>query len=91
MLGRAGARAQYLGPWVARDRAAAGVLLREFLGRAAGEPVYVDLCLRSPFAVELVRDAGFRQQRPLTRMFRGPRAHAGLPELVCGIAGPEIG
>lgn len=90
-MGRAGARAHYLGPWVARDPTAAEVLLGEFLARLAGQPVYADVCLANPAAAALVREHGFSFQRTLTRMFRGPNRHPGTPELVCGIAGPELG
>ena len=91
VLGRAGARAHYLGPWIATSGKAAKALLREFLGRVAGEAVYVDVCLRNPDGRALVEQHGFAFQRPLTRMFRGPNRHPGAPERVCGIAGPELG
>jgi GNAT superfamily N-acetyltransferase len=91
ILGRAGSRAHYLGPWVATSRAAAEKLLDEFLARVPGEKVYVDVCVRNPDARALVEARGFRFQRPLTRMYRGPNDHPGQPERVCGIAGPELG
>ena len=77
VLGRAGARAHYLGPWIATSGKAAKALLREFLGRVAGEAVYVDVCLRNPDGRALVEQHGFAFQRPLTRMFRGPNRHPG--------------
>ncbi len=91
VLGRSGARACYLGPWVAKDVAVAELLLWEFLRRARSQPVFVDICLESSHAKELVKAAGFQRQRPLTRMYRGPNNHPGQPKLVCGIAGPELG
>ncbi len=92
VFGRAGARAHYLGPWAAETgNGAAGVLFMEFLARVTGEKVFVDICCENPEARGLVERAGFRHQRVLTRMYHGPNRHPGLPELVCGIAGPELG
>jgi GNAT superfamily N-acetyltransferase len=90
-LGRSGARACYLGPWIAKDNAVAEVLLLEFLRRTRDQPVFVDICLENSRACELVKAAGFQRQRPLTRMYRGPNNHPGQPKLICGIAGPELG
>ncbi len=92
MLGRAGERAHYLGPWVAvPGTGAAAELFREFLARFPGGPVFVDISLPSPEAKEIVSTAGFVQQRILTRMYRGLNRHPGLPANVAGIAGPELG
>lgn len=91
VLGRSGERACYLGPWVAKDVAVSELLLWDFLRRGRSEPVFVDICLESSRATELVKAAGFQIQRPLTRMYRGPNNHPGQPKLVYGIAGPELG
>ncbi len=90
-LGRWGSRADHLGPWMARDEAAAVVLLDEFLRRSTRETIFVDVLQASPFAVPLVRARGFAFSRPLTRMVRGPNAHPGRPELLGAILGPEFG
>lgn len=92
VLGRAGARAHYLGPWVASPLSGvADELLREFLSRLDGQRVYVDVCLKNPYAVASVQAAGFHMQRSLTRMCRGPNNYPGQPQLVYGIGGPELG
>jgi ribosomal protein S18 acetylase RimI-like enzyme len=92
VLGRAGARAHYLGPWVAKpDTGIAEELVREFLYRVANEPVFVDICRTRPDAGTLVRRMGFQFQRSLTRMYRGPNHYPGEPAWVHGIAGPELG
>lgn len=93
ILGRKGARATYLGPWVARDDLSmmAGSLFDGFLRRVPGAKVFVDVCLENPHARTIVQRAGFKFQRPLTRMYRGTNRHPGKPNLVCGIAGPELG
>ena len=92
ILGRAGARAHYLGPWVAKpDTGIAEELIHEFLHRVANEPVFVDICQLRPDAGTLVRKMGFQFRRPLTRMYRGPNHYPGEPAWVCGIAGPELG
>jgi predicted N-acetyltransferase YhbS len=92
VLGRAGARAHYLGPWVAKpDTGIAEALAHEFLHRVANEPVFVDICQRSPDAGTLLPSIGFKFQRPLIRMYRGPNHYPGEPAWVHGIAGPELG
>ncbi|HEV8131819.1 MAG TPA: GNAT family N-acetyltransferase [Acidobacteriota bacterium] len=91
IFGREGARAYYLGPWVAQDNFAAEQLLSALLLRLQGQTVYVDICLENPHAKALVKAAGFTAQRPLTRMYRGWNHHPGQPKYVCGIAGPELG
>jgi GNAT superfamily N-acetyltransferase len=92
VLGRRGAQAHYLGPWVAApESGVAAQLLREFLSRVRGERVFIDVCLENPEARALAQEAGFQFQRPLMRMYRGPNRYPGQPQLVCGIAGPELG
>ena len=91
VLGRAGARAHYLGPWVASQSEVAERLLSEFLSRVQGERVFVDLCMENPEARGMVKERGFEFQRPLTRMYRGSNKHPGSPQAVCSIAGPELG
>jgi len=91
-FGRAGSRAHYLGPWVAGGNGElAEQLLVEFLSRAAGERVFVDICLENPDARPIMEAIGFSHQRRLTRMYRGPNRSPGKPSMICGIAGPELG
>jgi GNAT superfamily N-acetyltransferase len=92
MLGRAGSRAHYLGPWVSTVNAeAAERLFQQFMRRFDGQRVFVDVYLGNSHARSLVETAGFVPQRPLTRMYLGPNRYPGRPQLVCGIAGPELG
>lgn len=90
-LGRHGSLADHLGPWMARDEAAAHQLLAAFLTRSTREMIFVDCLKSSPFASRLLQSAGFEFSRPLTRMFRGANTFAGRPERFCAILGPEFG
>jgi len=90
-LGRRGSRADQLGPWMAQDEASSQELLDEFLRRSARETVFVDVMRENPFARIVLGARGFEFSRPLTRMFRGPNAHPGQPELLCAALGPEFG
>jgi hypothetical protein len=90
-FGRRGSLADHLGPWMARNEDVAAMLLDEFLRRSGREPVFVDCVRGNPWAVPLVKALGFQFSRPLTRMFRGTDGHAGRPELLCAVLGPEFG
>ncbi len=90
-FGRRGSRADQLGPWVARDEAAAATLLDEFLRRSVRELVFIDCVRANPWAVALAKARGFGFLRSLTRMFRGTNRFPGRPELVGAILGPEFG
>jgi len=90
-FGREGSKADHLGPWVAQDQEAARNLLQEFLERSRQELVFVDAMKSNPWALALLRQAGFEHARPLTRMFRGRNDFPGQPELQCAILGPEFG
>ncbi len=90
-FGRRGSRADHVGPWVARDEAAARELSGEFLRRSQRARVFVDAVTQNPFARALLREKGFAFARPLTRMVRGPNRFPGRPELFCGVLGPEFG
>jgi len=91
LFGREGSRTRYLGPWVALSRAAAEQLLQGMLSRFPDQKTYVDLCLKNPDAISVAQAFGFKFQRMLTRMCRGPNRYPGAPHFVYGIAGPELG
>ena len=92
VFGRIGRCAHYLGPWVAGGNSeVAEQLLMEFLSRAGGERVFVDVCLKHPNAKSILVRVGFSRQRTLTRMYRGPNRHPGEPSMICSISGPELG
>jgi len=91
-FGRIGPRAHYLGPWVAgRNIKLAEQLLMEFLNRASGKRIFVDICMANPDARSIMEAIGFTRQRKLTRMYRGPNRHPGEPSMICAISGPEFG
>ncbi|MBI5250472.1 MAG: GNAT family N-acetyltransferase [Desulfomonile tiedjei] len=90
-FGRRGSLADHLGPWMANNWDVAASLLDEFLHRSERETVFVDCVRDNSWAVPLVKALGFEFSRPLTRMFRGKNEHAGRPELLCAVLGPEFG
>jgi GNAT superfamily N-acetyltransferase len=90
-LGRRGARADHLGPWMAVDESVARDILKEFLRRSWRDTVLVDCLKLNPFAGDLLRAHDFQIARPLTRMVRGPNSCPGRPGLLCAILGPEFG
>jgi predicted N-acetyltransferase YhbS len=90
-LGRRGAIADHLGPWVAREESAARELLEEFLRRSSRSKIFVDALKGNPWATQLLREGQFQFSRPLTRMFRGRNEAPGRAELQCGVLGPEFG
>ena len=90
-FGRRGLFADHLGPWMAKDQAAAEKIFQGFLAKSSRETLIVDCMKSNSMAVELLRGCGFAPSRPLTRMFRGPNAYSGTPESFCAILGPEFG
>jgi GNAT superfamily N-acetyltransferase len=90
-FGRRGSLADHLGPWTAKQESVARELLEEFLGRSSRDRIFVDCLKSNPFAKTLLRARGFEFSRPLTRMYRGPNDHAGRPEWLCAVLGPEFG
>jgi GNAT superfamily N-acetyltransferase len=90
-LWRPGTRAWYLGPCLATAAESANRLINTMLSRVPGDPVFVDVCTRNPWGLDLLRPRGFRFQRSLVRMYRGSHNTPGKPEFVCSIAGPELG
>jgi GNAT superfamily N-acetyltransferase len=90
-LGRKGSLADHLGPWAARNGRAARQVLEDFLERSRRDVIFVDVVTANSWARALVNAKGFVFSRGLTRMYRGENRHPGLPQLVCGILGPEFG
>jgi len=90
-LGRRGALADHIGPWVARDGATARTLLDKFLLRSRAARIFVDGIKSSPWAIHLLREQRFQFARSLTRMYRGRNDFPGRPELQSAIVGPEFG
>lgn len=90
-LGRRGALADQLGPWVAEDESAAADLLDGFLLRSTAARIFADALKANAWAVKLLRQRGFEHSRPLTRMYRGRNDFRGRAELQGAILGPEFG
>jgi hypothetical protein len=94
-MGRAGSRAAYFGPSVARSADAARQLLAWFLERHAGDTVYCDILPFNVDAVAVAREFGFERARNLSRMFvsgvEAPRALQNNDALVFAAAGFEFG
>jgi N-acetylglutamate synthase-like GNAT family acetyltransferase len=90
-FGRRGLFADHLGPWIARDLAAARTLLAEFLRRSSRETIIVDALKSNQVAGEILHDHRFSLARLLMRMYRGANAFPGKPDSLCAILGPEFG
>lgn len=90
-LGRRGALADHLGPWMAADESGAREILEEFLRRSRRDTLFVDCLKSNPYAEGLLRAHNFTSARTLTRMVRGSNSHPGRPDLLCAILGPEFG
>jgi GNAT superfamily N-acetyltransferase len=94
-MGRAGSRAAYFGPCVARSVDVARDLLGWFLNRHGKESVYWDILPANREAVRMAREFGFEPVRQLVRMTLA--AAPGAPPLrhedalVFAIAGFEYG
>ena len=92
VLGREGREATQIGPLVARDAEGAYELLSAALA-GVKPPVYLDLLDSRADIAGRLEAAGFKFQRPFTRMVhsRGEAAAPGDASLVFCPAGPELG
>ncbi len=88
---RKGMQAVYLGPVVAETIPAAGALIKTIVKPVAARRIFWDIPDPNADAVELAQRLGFMPQRTLTRMFLGENSHPGRPEMIFGIAAPEVG
>lgn len=88
---RRGARSFQVGPIVAHDVASARALLDAAVAASDGSPVVVDTPADREDWLAALRAAGFREQRPLARMYRAGARPPGRPELQLAIFGPEFG
>jgi GNAT superfamily N-acetyltransferase len=89
-LARSGARADYVGPVVAKDPQQVGTLLDRVLSRLLDRRVYIDFNKECSAGTSMLSDRGFVKERDLIRM-RSGRLTAKTSPIVVGIAGPEIG
>jgi GNAT superfamily N-acetyltransferase len=88
--GRDGRRATQLGPLVADDSAIAMALVARALAQFTG-PVYVDVADAKTEVRAWLEAAGFKVQRPWTRMLLGRATSFDDTARVFAIGGPEIG
>jgi GNAT superfamily N-acetyltransferase len=90
-LGRRGAFADHLGPWISRSSGAAPQLLENFVTRSSRQRLIVDRKEANKIAAGLLESFGFSYARTLTRMYRGVNRFPGQPDMLCAILGPEFG
>ena len=90
-LGRRGAFADHLGPWMSGNSSAAEQLLETFVTRSARQKLIVDRMKANKLAAGLLEGSGFGYSRTLTRMYRGVNGFPGKPDVLCAILGPEFG
>jgi len=90
-LGRHGVRAEHVGPVVARDAGMAWALTSACTSAEREKAWLLDATGDSDAWRRRLEAAGFREERPFMRMFRGKRPAWGSPEAQFAIAGPEFG
>ena len=88
---RPGASAAYLGPVCARDSIPAKAIILDLLNSVHPGPVYWDIPDDNLPSVQLAKELGFVEQRPLVRMVRGENQTPGNRFIQFAIAGPEVG
>lgn len=89
-FGRAGEHSHHVGPVVAADTETARYLLARALRAVTGR-VIVDAAADPEGWLAALHALGFREERPLVRMYRGDVPAPGRPERQYAILGPEFG
>jgi GNAT superfamily N-acetyltransferase len=90
-LGRQGYLFTHIGPVVAKDLDTAKSLTSAALMQSAGRPVVIDALHHSMEYLQWLASLGFREQRPLIRMYRGNNYYPGEAQKQYAIVGPEFG
>ena len=90
-FGRAGHHFNQIGPVVAADVTTAKAVAAKALQNVTGTPVVLDSLHHSDEWTAWLASLGFKEQRPLIRMFRGTNHHPGQPQNQFAILGPEFG
>lgn len=90
-LGRHGYDFDQIGPLIANDTNSATQLLTGALQRVGDKPVVLDILTHTPSWITMVSSLGFKELRPLIRMYRGSNNYPGLPAKQFAILGPEFG
>jgi predicted N-acetyltransferase YhbS len=91
VCGRRGFNFTHLGPLVASDVEAARHLVTACLRQQNTAPVILDVPQLHTEWLEWLGAAGFLEQRPFIRMYRGAAPTSGAPEKQFAIMGPEFG
>jgi len=89
-FGRHGEHSDQVGPVVAEDADGALALVRACLSPSRRRPLIVD-ARADPGWLTALHGLGFREQRPLTRMYFGDAKPAARPALEPAVFGPEFG
>jgi hypothetical protein len=89
-FGRHGDHSDHVGPVVAADRESALALVRACLSLPRRRPLILDARLDPTWLAELGA-LGFREQRPLTRMYLGETRPRSEPARELAVFGPEFG
>jgi GNAT superfamily N-acetyltransferase len=89
-FGRLGEHSRHVGPIVADDVAGGGSLVACALAGVTGR-VIVDASADAPGWIAALEAMGFREQRPLYRMYRHGARPPGQPARQLAIFGPEFG
>jgi len=90
-LGRTGSRYKQIGPLAAETLDLARDLFLAALSNCADQKVIVDIAFHQPGWNQFLRDLGFVEQRPFSRMALGDFAHPVQHAKQLAIAGPEMG
>ena len=89
-FGRHGDHSDHVGPVVAEDRESALALVRACLSLPRRRPVILD-ARADPGLLADLGALGFREQRPLTRMYLGETRPSSEPARELAVFGPEFG
>ena len=90
-FGRRGHLYTHIGPVVAQNESVARQLVSSVLKNSPDQPIILDVPHNKPGWMNWLQSIGFREQRVLTRMYRGTNSQPGLPEKQFAILGPEFG
>lgn len=90
-FGRVGYSYTHIGPVIGRDADCARRVCNMALINSQGGPVIIDALPRNVEWISWLNGVGFREQRPLIRMYRGTNAWPGDPDNQFAILGPEFG
>ena len=88
---RDGEHSRHVGPVVAGDVGSARRIVAAALASAGTRPLLADVPARAGGWRGVLEELGFREQRPLVRMFRGGAHPPGDPQRQMAILGPEFG